>query len=51
MMDKKPEDVLKHAIKGMLPKKALGSKMLKKLKVYKGAEHGHESQKPETLAF
>jgi len=51
MLDKKPEEVLYHSIKGMLPKKALGAKMLKKLKVCVGSEHGHESQKPESLTF
>ena len=51
MLDKKPEEVIKHSVKGMLPKKALGAKMLKKLKVYKGTEHGHEAQKPEVLVF
>ena len=49
MLEKKPEDVLKLAIKGMLPKKALGDKMLKKLKVYAGENHEHEAQKPEVL--
>jgi len=51
MMEKKPEDVIKLAIKGMLPKKALGDKMIKKLKVYKDAEHGHAAQNPEELVF
>jgi len=51
MLDKKPEEVLKHSVKGMLPKKALGAKMLKKLKVYKGSEHSHEAQKPEVLVL
>ncbi len=37
------------AVKGMLPKNSLGRKMLKKLRVCKGAEHGHAAQKPETL--
>lgn len=49
MMDKKPEDVMYHAIKGMLPKNALGRQMLKKLFVYAGSEHNHEAQKPEAL--
>lgn len=49
MMDKKPEDVIVHAVKGMLPKKALGKQMLKKLRVYNNENHGHESQKPEVL--
>lgn len=51
MMEKKPEDVLKLAIKGMLPKNALGRKMFKKLFVYAGAEHAHQAQKPEVLEF
>ena len=37
------------AVKGMLPKNSLGRKMLKKLRVYKGAEHKHEAQKPEPM--
>ncbi|MBQ6554811.1 MAG: 50S ribosomal protein L13 [Firmicutes bacterium] len=49
MLDKKPEDVLLHAVKGMLPKNALGKDMLKKLYVYAGSEHEHQAQKPEVL--
>ena len=49
MLDKKPEDVLLHAVKGMLPKNTLGKNMLKKLYVYTGTEHGHDAQKPEVL--
>lgn len=49
MMDKKPEEVLKHAIKGMLPKNSLGRNMSKKLFVYTGSEHNHEAQTPEVL--
>jgi len=45
----KPEEVIRLAVKGMLPKNALGRKMLKKLKVYKGSEHPHRAQMPETL--
>lgn len=37
------------AVKGMLPKNSLGRQMIKKLRVYKGAEHNHAAQKPETL--
>ena len=48
-MDKKPEDVIYLAVKGMLPKGPLGRQMIKKLHVYAGAEHGHEAQKPEVL--
>ncbi len=49
MMEKKPTEVIRHAVKGMLPKNALGKNMLKKLHVYTGAEHKHEAQKPEVL--
>lgn len=51
MMEKKPEEVIRLAIKGMLPKNALGRKMLRKLFVYTGSEHNHEAQKPEVLEF
>lgn len=51
MMDKKPEEVFKLAVKGMLPKNALGRKMFKKLHVYAGAEHKHQAQQPEVLEF
>ncbi|MCL1935042.1 MAG: 50S ribosomal protein L13 [Defluviitaleaceae bacterium] len=49
VQQKKPEYIITHAVKGMLPKKALGAKMLKKLRVFAGAEHGHQSQKPQVL--
>ena len=48
---KKPEFVIEHAVKGMLPKGPLGRQMLTKLHVYAGAEHKHEAQKPEVLTF
>ena len=48
-LEKKPEEVLKHAVKGMLPKTALGRKMFSKLHVYAGPEHAHAAQKPEVL--
>ena len=51
MLETKPENVIKHAVKGMLPKGPLGRQMIKKLHVYAGAEHGHEAQKPEVLTF
>ena len=37
------------AIEGMLPKNALGRKMIKKLRVYRGSEHNHEAQQPQVL--
>lgn len=49
MMQKKPEFVITHAVKGMLPNGPLGRQMLKKLHVYAGPEHNHAAQKPETL--
>jgi len=51
MMAKKPEQVIRHAVKGMLPKNNLGRHMIKKLHVYSGPEHVHQAQKPETLGF
>lgn len=44
-----PERIVEKAVKGMLPKNALGRKLFTKLKVYQGAEHPHEAQKPEVL--
>ena len=49
MQAKKPEYIITHAVKGMLPKKALGAAMLKKLKVFAGSEHTHVAQKPQIL--
>jgi len=49
MMEKHPDRILKHAIKGMLPKNTLGRQMLKKLKVYVGPEHKNQAQMPEVL--
>ncbi len=51
LMAKKPEFVVYEAVKGMMPKNSLGRKMIKKLKVYAGSEHGHEAQKPEVLTL
>ena len=49
MINTKPEKVVFHAVKGMLPKNSLGRKMLTKLKVYRGSEHKHQAQQPEIL--
>ena len=49
MLAKKPEEVIRLAVKGMLPKGPLGRSMIKKLHVYAGAEHPHAAQKPENL--
>ena len=43
----KPEYIIEKAVKGMLPKNKLGKQIFKKLKVYKGSEHPHESQQPQ----
>jgi len=48
-LEKHPERVLIHAIRGMLPKSRLGRAMLKKLKVYAGNKHPHAAQKPQPL--
>ena len=49
MLDKKPEEVLRAAVKGMLPKNRLSRRLLNKLKVYAGSEHPHASQQPKPL--
>ena len=49
MLEKHPERVIELAVKGMLPKNALGKQMRKKLKVYAGTEHPHQAQQPEPL--
>jgi large subunit ribosomal protein L13 len=49
LLAKKPEELLRRAVKGMLPKNKLGSKVFKKLKVYAGPKHPHEAQQPEQL--
>ena len=49
LLKRKPTDVIMHAVAGMLPKTKLGKKMLKKLRVYAGAEHEQKAQKPEVL--
>lgn len=49
LMAEKPEFAVKHAVVGMLPKGPLGRQMARKLRVYAGAEHEHEAQKPVVL--
>jgi large subunit ribosomal protein L13 len=49
LLEKKPEDVLRFAVRGMLPKNSLGRRQLKKLKVYAGSEHPHQAQQLEAL--
>ena len=50
-LEKKPEQVIELAVKGMLPNGPLGRQMFTKLHVYAGPEHKHEAQKPEVLTF
>ena len=49
LLEKRPEDLVRFAVKGMLPKNRLGRKLFKKLKVYPGDQHPHVAQKPEVL--
>jgi large subunit ribosomal protein L13 len=49
LLEKKPEDVLRFAVRGMLPKNSLGRRQLKKLKIYAGSEHPHQAQQLEAL--
>ena len=46
ILDSKPEYIIEEAVKGMLPKNKLGKQMFKKLKVFQGSDHPHESQQP-----
>ena len=48
---KKSEEIIRHAVKGMMPKGKLGRQMFKKLKVYAGPEHPHTAQNPEEWTF
>jgi len=49
MRQRKPEEIIYRAVKGMIPKNKLGRKMLTKLKVYPGEDHLHQAQKPEKI--
>jgi len=49
LLEKRPEDLVKKAVQGMLPKNKLGRQMLRKLKIYAGGEHPHAAQCPKTL--
>ena len=51
LQEKHPEEIIRHAIKGMMPKGRLGRQMFKKLKVFVGPEHSHTAQKPEVWEF
>ncbi|MBU1852936.1 MAG: 50S ribosomal protein L13 [Candidatus Omnitrophica bacterium] len=49
LLETKPTEAVRHAVKGMLPKNKLGSRMITRLKVYAGPEHPHASQQPEKI--
>jgi len=49
MLARRPEEVIRHAVKGMLPRTRLGRAQMRKLKVYAGPDHPHAAQKPEPL--
>lgn len=51
MLERHPERVIETAVKGMLPRNPLGRAMFRKLKVYKGDQHPHQAQQPQTLEF
>ena len=51
LLVKAPEELIRKAVKGMLPKNKLGRQMFRKLKVYSGAEHPHQAQQPRELKF
>lgn len=51
LLARKPEELIKRAVKGMLPKNILGGRQLAKLKIYPGAEHPHAAQQPEPLTL
>lgn len=51
LREEAPDVLIKHAVKGMLPKSSLGADMLKKLHVYEGEEHPHQAQQPEEVSL
>ncbi|OHB33141.1 MAG: 50S ribosomal protein L13 [Desulfuromonadaceae bacterium GWC2_58_13] len=51
LIAKRPEDLIKKAVKGMLPKNKLGRQMFRKMKVYAGADHPHDAQQPKELVL
>jgi large subunit ribosomal protein L13 len=50
LLERRPEEVIRRAVKGMLPRNKLGAQQLRKLKVYAGSDHPHQAQRPEPLA-
>jgi large subunit ribosomal protein L13 len=51
LLQRKPEEVLRHAVRGMLPKNSLGRRLLKKLKIYAQGEHPHQAQQPVSITW
>jgi len=51
LLEKRPEDLIRFAVRGMLPKNRLGRQLNKKLKVYAGSDHPHSAQQPETMTL
>jgi len=51
LLEKKPEQLIRKAVKGMLPKNRLGRQMFSKLKVYVGPDHPHQAQQPEKITI
>jgi large subunit ribosomal protein L13 len=51
LRQRRPEEIVRHAVRGMLPKNRLGRRLLRKLHVYAGSEHPHEAQKPQPLTL
>jgi len=50
LLDRRPEEVVRRAVKGMLPRTKLGVQQRRKLKIYAGSDHPHQAQRPEPLA-
>jgi large subunit ribosomal protein L13 len=50
LLERRPEEVIRRAVKGMLPHNRLGAQQLRKLKIYAGPDHPHQAQRPEPLA-
>ena len=50
LLERRPEEVVRRAVKGMLPHNRLGTQQLRKLKIYAGSDHPHQAQRPEPLA-
>jgi large subunit ribosomal protein L13 len=50
LLERRPEEVIRRAVKGMLPHNRLGTQQLRKLKIYAGNDHPHQAQQPEPLA-